>query len=57
MGMFWNILQVAGVDQGQAGGPSVLHQVHGMVKYGYDAHQTDQDEVENVPEHTAGCLS
>jgi hypothetical protein len=38
---FSNTLQVAGVDQGQVGGPGVLHQVHGMVQDGHDAHQTD----------------
>jgi hypothetical protein len=37
-GMFWNILQVAGFDQGQVGDPSVLHQVHGVVWDGYDTH-------------------
>jgi hypothetical protein len=37
--MFCIILQVAGVDQGQVGGLGVLHQVHGMVQDGHDAHQ------------------
>jgi hypothetical protein len=46
VGMFWNILKqkVAGVDQGQVRGPGVLHQVHGVVQDGHDAHQT---KVEN----------
>ena len=41
--MFWNMIQVAGVDQGQVGGPGVPLQVHGVVQDGNDAHQTDQD--------------
>jgi hypothetical protein len=53
--MFWNILQVAGVDRGQVGGPGALCEEHGMVQDGHDAHQTDQDEVGNVLEHTTGC--
>jgi hypothetical protein len=40
-GMFWNILQVTGVDQGQVRGAGVLHQVHGMVQDDHDAHQTN----------------
>jgi hypothetical protein len=45
--MFWNIIQVAGVDQGQVGEPGLIHQVHGVVQDGHDAHQSDQDKVEN----------
>jgi hypothetical protein len=56
-GMFWNILQVAGVDQGQVGGLGVLRQVHGIVQDCHHVHQTDQDEVRNVLEHTTGCRS
>jgi hypothetical protein len=40
-GMFWNILQVTGVDKGQVGVPGVLHHVHRMVQDVHDAHQTD----------------
>jgi hypothetical protein len=40
--MFCIILQVAGVVPGQFGRPGVLHQEHGMVQDGHDAHQTDQ---------------
>jgi hypothetical protein len=46
-GMFWNILQIAWVDQGPVRGPSVLHQVLGVVQDGYDEHQTDRDNVES----------
>jgi hypothetical protein len=42
---------------GQVGGPGALHQVHGMVQDEHDAHQTDQDEVGNVLEHTTGSWS
>jgi hypothetical protein len=52
--MFWNILQVAGVHQGQVGGPGELHKVHGIVQDGHDLYQTDQDEVGNVLAHTKG---
>ena len=45
--MVWDILRVAGVDQGQVGGPGVPLQVHGVVQDGNNAHKTDQDEVEN----------
>jgi hypothetical protein len=55
--MFWNILQVAGADQGQVRGLCVLHQVHEIVQDGHDAHQTDQDEVGNALEHTSGRWS
>jgi hypothetical protein len=55
--MFCNMLQVAGVDQGQIGGPDELHQVHKVVQDGHDAHQTDQDEVGNFLEHAACCWS
>jgi hypothetical protein len=34
--------------------PGGLHQVHGLVQDGHDAHQTDQDKVGNVLEHTTG---
>jgi hypothetical protein len=51
------MLQVAGVDQGQIGGPDELHQVHKVVQDGHDAHQTDQDEVGNFLEHAACCWS
>jgi hypothetical protein len=30
---------------------------HGMVQDGHDAHETDQDEVRNVLEHTTGRSS
>jgi hypothetical protein len=53
-GMFWNILQVAGVHQGQVGGPGELHKVHGIVQDCHDLYQTDQDEVGNVLAHTKG---
>jgi hypothetical protein len=33
-GIFWNVLQVAGVHQGQVREPGVLHQVHGVVQDG-----------------------
>jgi hypothetical protein len=55
--MFRNIIKVAGIDQGQVGGPGVLHQVHWMVQAGHDAHQDDQDEVGNVLERTTDCWS
>jgi hypothetical protein len=52
-GMFWNILNVAEIDQGQVRGPGVLHQVHEVVQDG----QSDQDEMGNVQEYTTGCWS
>ena len=55
--MVWDILQVAGVDQGQVGGPGVPLQVHEVVQDGHDAHQTDQDEVGNVLGYTPGRWS
>jgi hypothetical protein len=56
-GMFWNMLQVAGVHQGQFGGPGELHKVHGIVQDSHDVPQTDQDKVGNVLEHTTGRWS
>ena len=55
--MVWDILQVAGVDQGQVGGPGEPLQVHGVVQDGHDAHQTDQDEVGNGLVYTTGHWS
>ena len=55
--MVWDILQVAGVDQGQVSGPGVPLQVHGDVQDGHDAHQTDQDEVGNGLRYTTGRWS
>jgi hypothetical protein len=51
--MFWNVLQIAGVDHGPVRGPSVLHQVHRVVQDGHDAHLTDRDEVESIGIHNA----
>jgi hypothetical protein len=56
-GMLWNILQDAGVRQGQVGGLDVLHYVRGMVHDGHDTQQINQDEVENVLYHTTGGCS
>jgi hypothetical protein len=52
-----NIRQVAGVHQGQVGEPGVLLLVHGTVRDGNEAHQTNQDEVGYVLEYTTGSWS
>jgi hypothetical protein len=46
--MFWNILQVARVHQGQIRGPGVLGQVHGVVQDGHDAHQTEVTHLSRI---------
>jgi hypothetical protein len=54
-GVFWDILQAAGVDQGQVNRPGVPLQVHGAAPNGHDAHETDQDKVGSVLGHNTGC--
>jgi hypothetical protein len=46
--MLWNIVQIAGFDEGPFHEPSVIHHIHGVIQDEHDAHQTDRHEVEST---------